>query len=152
MVDSAFTAMPRACRASRISFSVIPGLFVAIAHSVSACGSRIGRRWPPIFAGAVLPVSRTRCISLIAADGLTAKRSAAARAELPASTACAIRSRKSCDNGAVMPGLSQRQPPTPGIRTSDSVQARTALRCGFNATVMVMLLSRRDAYFHTAVS
>src|SRR3954466_10162288 len=127
MVDSAFTAMPRVCRASRISFSAIPGLLVAIARSVSACGSRIGRRWPPIFAGAVLPVWRTRCISLIAADGLTANRSAAARAELPASTACAIRSRKSCDIGAVMPGLFQRQPPTPGIRTFDSVQARTAI-------------------------
>ena len=54
MVESAFTTMPRACRASRISLSVIPGWFVAIARSVSACGSRIGRRWPPIFAGAVL--------------------------------------------------------------------------------------------------
>src|SRR4051812_42935052 len=127
MVESALTAMPRACRASRISFSVIPGLLVAIVRSVAACGSRIGRRWPPILAGAVLPVWRTHCISLIAADALTANRSAAARAELPASTACAIRSRKSCDIGAVMPGLSQRQPPTPGIRTFDSVQARTAI-------------------------
>ena len=132
MVDSAFTTMPRACRASRISLSVIPGLLVAIARNVSACGSRIGRRWPPIFAGAVRPVWRTRCISLIAADGLTANRSAAARAELPTPTACAIRSRKSCDNGAVMPGLSQRQPPTPGIRTSDSVQARTAIITGWS--------------------
>lgn len=130
MVDSAFTAIPRACRASRISLSVIPGLLVAIARSVSACGSRIGRRWPPILAGAVLPVWRTRSISLIAAEALTAKRSAAARAELPASTEWTIRSRRSCDNGAVMPGLSQRQPPTPGIRTPDSVQARTALGPG----------------------
>src|SRR3954462_11776905 len=131
MVESALTAMPRACRASRISFSVIPGLLVAIVRSVAACGSRIGRRWPPILAGAVLPVGRTRCTSLIAADALTANRSAAARAELPASTACAICSRKSCDIGAVMPGLSQRQPPTPGIRTFDSVQARTAIVGGY---------------------
>jgi hypothetical protein len=36
--------------------------------------------------GAALPVVRTRCISLIAADGLTAKRRAAARIELPPST------------------------------------------------------------------
>ena len=34
-----------------------------------------------------LPVARTRCISLIAADALTAKRRAAARIELPPSTA-----------------------------------------------------------------
>jgi hypothetical protein len=36
MVDSAFTAMPRACKASRMSLSVIPGLLIAIARSVSA--------------------------------------------------------------------------------------------------------------------
>jgi hypothetical protein len=35
----------------------------------------------------MLPVVRTRRISVIAADGLTSKRRAAARAELPASTA-----------------------------------------------------------------
>src|SRR4051794_5441967 len=127
MVDSAFTAMPRACRASRISVSVIPAWLDTMARSSSACFSSRGRREPPIFAGAVLPVWRTRCISLIAAEALTANRSAAARAELPASTERAIRSRKSCDNGAVMPGLSQRQPPTPGIRSFDSVQVRTAL-------------------------
>jgi hypothetical protein len=33
-------------------------------------------------AGAELPVARTRCMSFIAADGLTAKRRAAARIEL----------------------------------------------------------------------
>ena len=44
MVESAFTAMAWACRASRISFSVIPGLLVAIARRVSACGSSMGRR------------------------------------------------------------------------------------------------------------
>src|SRR5215213_6359083 len=102
MVDSAFTAMPRACRASRIAVSVIPGLLVAIARSVSACGSRMGRRWPPIFAGAVLPVWRTRCISLIAAEALTAKRRPACRIVLPSSTACTIRSRRPWDKGAVI--------------------------------------------------
>jgi hypothetical protein len=102
MVDSAFTAMPRACRASRIAVSVIPGLLVAIARSVSACGSKMGRRWPPIFAGAVLPVWRTRCISLIAAEALTAKRRPACRIVLPSSTACTIRSRRSWDKGAVI--------------------------------------------------
>jgi hypothetical protein len=41
-----------------------------------SCGASSGRRWPPKRAGAALPVARTRCISLIAADGLTAKRRA----------------------------------------------------------------------------
>ncbi len=102
MVESAFTTMPRACRASRISLSVIPGLLAAIVRRVLACGSRIGRREPPIFAGAVLPVWRTRCISLMAAEALTAKRRAACRIVLPPSTACTIRSRRSWDKGAVM--------------------------------------------------
>ena len=35
---------------------------------------RVGRRQPPILAGSVRPVFCTRCISLIAADGLTSKR------------------------------------------------------------------------------
>jgi hypothetical protein len=43
--------------------------------------------------GAAHPVMRTRCISLIAADGLTAKRRAVSRIELPLSTAPTIRSR-----------------------------------------------------------
>src|SRR3954469_24847362 len=51
---------------------------------------------------AVLPVWRTRCISLIAAEALTAKRRAACRIVLPPSTACTIRSRRSWDKGAVM--------------------------------------------------
>jgi hypothetical protein len=47
-------------------------------------------------------VARTRCISLIAADGLTAKRRAASRIELPRSTARTIRSRRSMEIGAGM--------------------------------------------------
>jgi hypothetical protein len=39
---------------------------------------------------------------LIAAEGLTAKRCAAPRIELPLSTACTIRSRRSMDIGAGM--------------------------------------------------
>src|SRR4051794_11295036 len=73
-----------------------------MARRTSACASRRGRRAPPILAGAVLPVRRTRCISLMAADALTAKRRAACRIELPPSTARTIRSRKSWDKGAVM--------------------------------------------------
>ena len=52
--------------------------------------------------GAALPVARTRWISLIAADGLTANRRAAWRIELPRSTAPTIRSRRSNDIGAGM--------------------------------------------------
>src|SRR5215203_3908273 len=110
MVDSAFTTMPRACRASRIPLSVIPGLLVAIVRGVSACGSRMGRRWPPILAGAVLPVWRTRCINLMAADALTAKRPAACRIVLPPSTARTSRSRRSWDKGAVIMSLAAHAP------------------------------------------
>jgi hypothetical protein len=42
-------------------------------------------------AGAALPVVCTRCMSLIAAEGLTAKRRAAARIDLPRSTVRTIR-------------------------------------------------------------
>jgi hypothetical protein len=54
----------------------------------------------------VLPVTRTRRSSVIAAEGLTSNRRAAARAELPASTARTKRSRKSADKGAVIPASS----------------------------------------------
>jgi len=57
-------------------------------------------RCPPIFPGSVLPVSRTRRTSLIAADALTANRAAARRAELPCSTAPTNRFRRSWDKGA----------------------------------------------------
>ena len=55
-----------------------------------------------VAAGAALPVARTRCISLIAADGLTANRRAASRIELPRSTARTIRCRRSMEIGAGM--------------------------------------------------
>jgi hypothetical protein len=45
-------------------------------------------------------VARTRCISLIAAEGLMAKRRAAARIELPRSTAHTLLSRRSIEIGA----------------------------------------------------
>jgi hypothetical protein len=50
----------------------------------------------------VPPLSRTRRISLITAEGLTANRAAACRAELPSVTARTSRSRKSPDKGAVI--------------------------------------------------
>jgi hypothetical protein len=68
-------------------------------------GPSTGRRCPPQRSGAALPVARTRCISLIAADGLTAKRSAAAGIELPRSTANC----PTCDEIDVAPGVYQRR-------------------------------------------
>jgi hypothetical protein len=68
MVDSAFTTIPRTASAALISRSVIPAWLDTMARSSSACFSSRGRREPPIFAGAELPVWRTRCISLIAAS------------------------------------------------------------------------------------
>src|SRR5918912_1397193 len=102
IVESAFTSMPRPDSAALISRNVIRGWLDTIARNASAWGSSRGRRSPPIFAGRVLPVRCTRCSSLIAADGLTAKRFAAFRIELPCATARTIRSRRSRDNGAVM--------------------------------------------------
>jgi len=74
----------------------------------SSCPANNGRLYPPILAGSVRPVVRTRCISLIAADGLTAKRTAACRIELPSPTARTIRARKSADKGRAVP-----KPPAP---------------------------------------
>jgi len=111
-VDSAFTTIPRAASVALISRSVIPVWRNTMARRASACASRRGRRAPPIFAGAVLPVRRTRCMSLMAADALTAKRRAACRIELPLSTARTIRLRRSWDKGAVMMNSTALTPST----------------------------------------
>src|SRR5215204_6056306 len=116
MVDSAFTTMPRTASAAWISRSVIPAWRDTMARSSSACFSSRGRREPPIFAGAALPVRRTRCISLTAAEALTAKRRAACRIVLPPSTARTIRSRRSWDKGAVIINSTAL---TPGTWESD---------------------------------
>jgi hypothetical protein len=102
MVDRAFTTIPRASSVALLSRSVIPAWRDTMARRASACASKRGRREPPILAGAGLPVRRTRCISLMAAEALTATRRAACRIELPLSTARTSRSRRSRDNGAVM--------------------------------------------------
>ena len=75
-----------------------------------SCGPSSARRWPPKRAGAGLPVVRTRCISLIAADGLTANRRAASRIDPPRSTARTIRCRRSKDIGAGMTTSRLSQP------------------------------------------
>jgi hypothetical protein len=61
-------------------------------------------------AGAGLPVARTRGISLIAAQGLSAKRRAAPRIELPCATARTIRRRRSIQIAA---GLTTSRLPPP---------------------------------------
>ena len=53
---------------------------------------------------------RTRCISLIAADGLIPKRRAAPRIELPCSTTRMIRKRRSKEIGAGMTTSRLSQP------------------------------------------
>src|SRR3954451_4838284 len=81
-----------------------------------------------MFAGAVLPVSRTRCRSLIAADALTSKRCAADRAEVPAATHRTIRPRRSWDNGVVIvSSIAPNRPDSYKSHTPDPVQPRTAL-------------------------
>jgi hypothetical protein len=57
---------------------------------------------PAIAVGCGAAGDAHRCISLIAADGLTAKRRAASRIELPCSTARTIRNRRSMEIGAGM--------------------------------------------------
>jgi hypothetical protein len=74
-------------------------------------------------AGAGLPVARTRCISLIAADGLTANRRAAWRIELPPSTTATIRAQvhgHRCWHGdfsAVSAKIVESQAPIPRNRS-----------------------------------
>jgi hypothetical protein len=63
----------------------------------------------------------------MAAEALTAKRRAACCIVLPPLAARTIRSRRSWDKGAVMMNSTALTPQHPGIRTLDSVQARTAL-------------------------
>src|SRR5215212_2977336 len=110
MVESAFTAILRAASAALISRRVIPVWRDTMARRSSACASSRGRRYPPILAGAVLPVWCTRCINLMAAEALTAKRRAACRIVLPPSTARTSRSRRSWDKGAVIMSLTAHAP------------------------------------------
>jgi hypothetical protein len=84
------------------SASVLSGRASTRRRRSLSCGANSGRRWPPKRAGAALPVVPIRCISLIAADGLSANRRAASRIELPSPTARTIRSRRSNDIGAGM--------------------------------------------------
>jgi hypothetical protein len=102
IVESPATMPQRRCSTACSSASVISGVRATSRRSSASYGASSGRRCPPQRAGAALPVARTRGISLIAAEGLTAKRRAAARIELPGSTARTMRSRKSNDIGAGM--------------------------------------------------
>jgi hypothetical protein len=78
---------------------------------------------PPVAAdlgGAMLPVARTRRSNVIAAEGLTANRRAAARAELPAATARTKRSRKSAESGAVITTSSACRHTQAGVANASS--------------------------------
>jgi hypothetical protein len=67
-----------------------------------------GRRSPPIFLGATLPLSRQRRDRLLTELGATPKRAATTRSAPPSATAPTIRWRKSIDRGLVM-AVSQQQ-------------------------------------------
>src|SRR3712207_849768 len=103
----------------------MPGVAAVSSRNSASCPASSGLRWPPILAGAVLPVWRARRTSLIAAEALTSKRAAASRAEAPASTARTKRRRESCDKGAVisasLPNQQRRS------RSPESVQGGDAL-------------------------
>jgi hypothetical protein len=102
IVESPARTPQRRCNSVWISARVRSGVAATSRRRSASWGASTGRRCPPERAGAALPVARTRCISLMAADGLTAKRRAAPRIEPPLSTACTIRSRRSMDIGAAM--------------------------------------------------
>ena len=70
MVERADTTMARARNSACNSASVMAGLASTRDRSRAWCGSRTGRRFPPIRPGATDPVSRTRRISFTAAEGL----------------------------------------------------------------------------------
>ena len=86
MVDRSGARPTRRNTSVRISASVISDLVSTNSRRSASCGSRIGRRYPPIRAGRTLPVARTRRISLIAAEVLTEYRPAALRIELPSNS------------------------------------------------------------------
>jgi hypothetical protein len=110
IVESPARSPQRRCSSVWSSASVRSGVASTSLRRSASWGSRTGRRCPPYRSGAALPVARTRCISLIAADGLTAKRRAASRIELPCSTARTIRSRRPMEIGAGMATSRLSQP------------------------------------------
>jgi len=91
----AFSAASRAFS----SASVMSGSAAITACSQSSWPASLRFLPPPGLPGAWSPVRSTRCISLMALDALTSKRSAAALREAPFSTAATIRRRKSRECG-----------------------------------------------------
>jgi hypothetical protein len=73
-------------------------------------------RYPPIFFGATLPVSRKRCISLITVLSATSKRAATPRHDSPFSTARTSRVRNSNGSATIHAGL----------QTSDQLESEFA--------------------------
>ena len=73
--------------------------------TTTPCSASAARSSASVIPGLAAVSCRSRRISVIAAEGLTSNRRAAARAELPASTARTKRSRKAADSGAVITTL-----------------------------------------------
>ena len=89
------TTIPRSARRRRRPFSVTCGQLRTCSNSHSRCGSRTGRRYPPIFAGLTEPVRRARSAHFTTLDGATANRAATLRQLSPdciAETARSLRS------------------------------------------------------------
>ncbi len=94
------------------------------------------------------PVSRARRTIFTAADGLTSKRRAASRAELPASTARTRRRRRSWDRGAVITASPLKRERR--IRSRDPEQPQTALapadREDLRHDILLAMLLRAPRY------
>jgi hypothetical protein len=92
--------------AARISRSVVSGLSRSRARMKSRYGARIGRRCPPILAGATDPVRCARWLHFTTLKTATPKRLATARHVAPSRTAATTRSRRSFERGlAIHAGL-----------------------------------------------
>jgi hypothetical protein len=124
-LSPAMKVMVRSGRAARLRPDADPtGRGRSACHVGAACGLVEVRA---VARGrAALPVVRTRRISLIAVDELTARRRAASQIGLPRSTARTIRSRRSKETGAGMTSNHGRRFPRnrerlqpPGVWASD---------------------------------
>ena len=125
MVESAETTIPRARNSACSSPSVMAGLASTRDRSRSWCGSRTGRRWPPIRPGDRPGLAHPphqlhgrRRADFIANGGLSDRTATLNRPHNPLAKVLGQR----CCHGA--------PPVTPlhrGIRTTDSDQSQTAL-------------------------
>lgn len=100
------TTTPRSSRRSASSSCRVGSFFCSIrAISQSRSLSSKGRRWPPTLPGCVDLRARHACAQRTPVAALTSSIRAAARADMPRSSARQKRTRKSCDNGLIPAGL-----------------------------------------------